>query len=265
MNYFFSVALLEGDAMSRSSVPPRWQISGLLEEFISSDDSTSYFGVACNLIRNAIFYFLSLDIKFSLGIMAVDKNTQWRALELMVLTGLIQCDLKITLHAERSSTVLHCSRGKDDLIIFQERPRTVAKKSLYPFMKMSPGTLVVCYQCHRVVDFVLFSAEKKLFFFQVSKSDYSAATKLSGLFKREYFFENMKGKNPVSLYYMFNVMAGFRVKVGDKSLSSNCHYIYVTASVQKRVLIDDDAIILPRTELFSLFNDNWRHIESYFK
>lgn len=125
---------------------------------------------------------------------------------------------------------------------------------------IEPGSVLVCYPGHPVIDLVVFSTDSNIFFIQISELAYDAhKTHLDDLFEKK-----VSGSESIFQYY-FQKCFGRRSRV-TKSLPDNVHYLYITTDktvYQRQSKFSRDPVVLICGDSLSAFS-GWEDIKQHF-
>jgi hypothetical protein len=152
----------------------------------------------CAYVTRAILKTSTNVMPNMLELLSADKGFSWRALELFITKALSGgCDHSI--HYDNGFP--YGDRGRPALRIKLERE--VYQQRGEDISKLFPGTLVVCYRNHGVIDLVAYTTFEDLIFIQISEQSYTEHARRSGyehLFTKSIKFD---GVNEETIYNYF--------------------------------------------------------------
>jgi len=233
------------------TIPSKWINSGLL---ICDDGSWRSISP---LVDDAIKEYIR-DVSHSIvRILAADPECSWRALELFILHsfnkkggGYVTLEDKNLCGTTTQSCSSHRLVLNANYIEMQKEPVNTDV-----IQKIKPGTFVGCYRKHPVIDAVIFTFAKELFFAQITTLSYAQhSTKEPDLRRR--IPNTAFDKKSVEKYY--------KECTGVKT----CRYIFITTSIVKtsenHLYSDHNVVLVDGNDIPVFGTLLWQSIREFY-
>ncbi|KAJ5067755.1 MITOCHONDRIAL 28S ribosomal protein S29 [Anaeramoeba ignava] len=236
------------------TLPNQWEMLGIFTEI---DDKRCTF--ICDWAKEAFYQTINDNIYDYLEVLSMDSQTKARAFELFVSSSFIKSIQGITL---KTTNLRGEKTDPSELEI--EVNKFVTQEKNKPLQIIDPGTFIICYEGHPVVDFVAFSLKKQLFYIQASVSPYQEHPK-----KMPDLWESLFESTQQSIYEYYSQLTGLsNKKISKTKLPQNQFYLYITSNphfmIFKSKYSGHQVHLVNRDELSSLNLTSWSKIKKYF-